>query len=173
LRAVPHLVAATYHRKMSSGRTKPMLFSCEDQKGNPAGEFVVKLKGGVNNGVTGLTSELLSSLLAEFLGIAAPEPALIDLDSSLAEVLPERDAEEAEIIRKSAGVNFWTRLRTGGYRIWPVDMAIPIGLRQEAVDIFAFDALIQNPDRRYDNPNILWRDEEMFVIDHESAFSFI
>ncbi|MGH9327994.1 MAG: HipA family kinase [Terriglobia bacterium] len=116
---------------------------------------------------------MLSSLLAESLAIASPEPALIELESSLAEILPSADDRVAEGIRKSVGVNFGTRLLTGGYRIWPVDMAIPMNLRQAAVEVFAFDALIENPDRRYDNPNILWRDEQMFVIDHESAFSFI
>jgi hypothetical protein len=40
-------------------------------------------------------------------------------------------------------------------------------------EIFAFDTSIQNPDRRYDKPNVLWRDEEMFVIDHELAFSLL
>jgi hypothetical protein len=171
--SVRHLTATTYHRKMGSGRTKPMLFSCEDDEGNAAGELVVKLKDGVNNGVTGLTCELLGSLVAEFLGIATPEPALIDLDASFAEALRAGDADVAEIIRKSSGVNFGTRLLSGGYRTWPVDMAIPSSLRPVAAEIFAFDALIQNPDRRYDNPNILFRDEEIFVIDHESAFSFV
>jgi len=44
---------------------------------------------------------------------------------------------------------------------------------QAAVDIFAFDALIQNPDRRYHNPNLLTKGESLFVYDHELAFSFL
>ncbi len=39
--------------------------------------------------------------------------------------------------------------------------------------IFAFDALIANDDRRTDNPNVLVRGDEFFVIDHEAAFSFL
>lgn len=158
---------------MGSGRTKPARFSCDDDGGSTVGEFVVKLKGGVDSGVTGLLCELFSSLLARVLGIAAPEPALVELDVSLAQILPVCDADVAEIIRDSGGLNFGSRLLTRGYRTWPIDMAIPFSLRQIAADVFAFDALIQNPDRRYNNPNLLWRDEEIFVIDHESAFSFI
>jgi hypothetical protein len=33
--------------------------------------------------------------------------------------------------------------------------------------------LIQNPDRRRDNPNLLWTGDELFICDHEQAFSFL
>ena len=42
-----------------------------------------------------------------------------------------------------------------------------------AFEIFAFDALTQNPDRRVKKPNILWKGDELLIIDHEMAFSFI
>jgi hypothetical protein len=42
-----------------------------------------------------------------------------------------------------------------------------------AVHIFAFDALIANDGRCTDNPNVLVRGDELFVIDHEAAFSFL
>ena len=59
MRAVPDLVVVTYHHRMGSGRTKPVVFGCEDQDGNAFGEFVVKLKGGLETGVTGLSCELI------------------------------------------------------------------------------------------------------------------
>ena len=33
--------------------------------------------------------------------------------------------------------------------------------------------LTQNPDRRRDNPNLLWSGEDVFLCDHEQAFSFL
>jgi len=42
-----------------------------------------------------------------------------------------------------------------------------------ASSIFAFDALIANDDRRYNNPNVLVRGDDIFVIDHEAAFAFL
>jgi HipA-like protein len=42
-----------------------------------------------------------------------------------------------------------------------------------ATHIFAFDALIANDDRRSDNPNLLVRGDDIFVIDHEAAFAFL
>lgn len=39
--------------------------------------------------------------------------------------------------------------------------------------MFAFDVLVQNPDRRRENPNLLTSGEETFLCDHEQAFSFL
>jgi hypothetical protein len=56
---------------------------------------------------------------------------------------------------------------------WPVDKPIPEAMRQAAINIFAFDALVQNPDRRFGNQNLFTRGDEIFVYDHELAFSFL
>ncbi len=79
----------------------------------------------------------------------------------------------AGLIRASVGLNFGSQLLSGGFRNWPVDQPVPLSMRQAASEVFAFDALIQNPDRRYNNPNLLSRDDQIFVIDHDLAFSFL
>jgi hypothetical protein len=91
----------------------------------------------------------------------------------MADLIQTIERGSGQAIRTSVGANFGTQLLVGGFRTWPTDQPIPFSLRRAATEIFAFDALIENPDRRYDNPNVLWRDEEMFVIDHDSAFSFL
>ena len=50
-------------------------------------------------------------------------------------------------------------------------MLIP--MRAVAAEAFAFDAMIQNPDRRHDRPNCSVRDEELLIYDHDLAFSFL
>lgn len=50
---------------------------------------------------------------------------------------------------------------------------MPSSLFQTATEIFAFDAMIQNPDRRVDKPNVLWKADQLYIIDHEMGFSFI
>ena len=75
-------------------------------------------------------------------------------------------------VRKSVGLNFGCELLTG-VSTWLVGRTIPEAMWESAVHVFAFDALIQNPDRRYDNPNLLTRADDMFVYDHEAAFSFL
>jgi hypothetical protein len=46
-------------------------------------------------------------------------------------------------------------------------------LRPVARETIAFDAFILNPDRTADRPNLLWKDEELVLFDHELAFSFL
>ena len=173
MRTVRRLKASAYLRRIHSGRTHPALFMCEDLNGNNAGEFVVKLKGGIDAGVTGLTCELIASLLADELGLNAPISAIVEIDPAIGNLLSSKDSEMARIIRRSAGQNFGTEVLVGGYGVWPINKDVPALLRPSAGDIFAFDALIQNPDRKVNNPNLLWKGEEIFLIDHELAFSFL
>src|SRR6185437_5976243 len=42
-----------------------------------------------------------------------------------------------------------------------------------AMDVYAFDALIQNIDRRRQNPNLATQGDEIVLFDHECAFSFL
>lgn len=168
--AVPVLTATSLQRVLHSGRTKPCIFFCEDESGEENGEYVVKLKAGMETGVNGLAAELIASQLASFLDIPTPEAAIIELDPVIADVIP--DADLALRIRGSSGRNFGSKVITGGFDTWPVSKAIPASLKTLAVEIFAFDALIQNPDRRVDKPNILWKGDEVFVIDHEMSLMF-
>jgi len=157
---------------MTSGRTKPAVFLCEDLDGNSAGEFVVKLRRGIDSGVVGLTCELLSSLLAEKLGIRTPNPAIVEIDPAIGGLLNPRDTEMARLIRNSGGLNFGSEVLVGGYSVWPIDKSVPASLERLAGEIFFFDALTQNPDRKVNNPNFLWKGEEILLIDHELGFSF-
>lgn len=44
-------------------------------------------------------------------------------------------------------------------------------MRPVAAGILLFDAIIQNPDRRAENPNCLVRGTDLRIIDHELAFA--
>jgi hypothetical protein len=57
---------------------------------------------------------------------------------------------------------------------WLVNRVIPEAMFRDAVNIFAFDALIQNPDRRVENPNLFTQSDNIYVYDHEeTSFSFL
>lgn len=168
---IPILTANSLQRVLQSGRTKPCIFFCEDERGEKNGEYVVKLKAGMEYKENGLIAELIASQLANILDVPTPEPAIIYVDGQLADAIPDRDLSLR--IKESAGLNFGSRIITGGFGTWPIGKAISPSLKTLAAEIFAFDALIQNPDRRVDKPNILWKDDELYVIDHEMGFSFI
>lgn len=168
--SIQHLYANSLQRVLHSGRTKPCIFFCEDEGGENSGEYVVKLKTGMEAGVNGLAAELIASQLAIFLDIPTPEPAIIELDKVMAEAIPDTDL--ALRIRSSSGLNFGSKVITGGFDTWPISKTIPSNLRTLAAEIFAFDALINNPDRRVEKPNILWKGDDLFVIDHEMSLMF-
>lgn len=164
------MVAVELRGELSTGATRPCVMACLDAAGDACGDYVVKLRAAVRGGPTGLAFEYLAARLAERLSIPMPPAALVEIDEDLAAAMP--DAELAERLRGSAGLNFGTRFLAPGYVTWPVGEPVPVTLRQVAVEIMAFDALIDNADRRREKPNLLWRGEELLVIDHELAFAF-
>ena len=77
-----------------------------------------------------------------------------------------------DVVRGSIGLNFGSQFLVN-LTTWPVDKTVSGPLQLAAMKIYAFDALIQNPDRRFANPNLGSRGEDIFIFDHESAFSFL
>jgi hypothetical protein len=169
---IPRLIAAQFHRFIKTGRTSPALCGCEDKTGKRVDDFVIKLRGEMDHGQNGLLCELIASRLAAHFGLKSPDPALVAIDADFAELVAAAEPQAASRMRNSIGLNFGSRLLTDASE-WPVDKSIPDTMRQAAVDIFAFDALIQNPDRRFNNQNLLTRGDDIFVFDHEIAFSFL
>ena len=118
--------------------------------------------------------ELYASLLALHLGISVPAPAIVLVEEDLAHIIEEvsTDQVQANVIRNSIGWNFGSRF-IPNLLSRPVDKKVPSAMREDAAKVFAFDALIQNPDRTFGNPNLGTRGNELVIFDHESAFSFL
>lgn len=166
---VIQLTATTFIQPMKSGRNRPLLFGCEDASGKQI-EVVLKLRG------RELTSqmqmvELVTAQLADDLGIDVPQPAIVDLPDGFEAVVTNEAAAAA--IRASAGLNFGSVHLGSGFTTWPPERAPHGHQRDQAAAIFAFDTLIQNPDRRAQNPNLWARSDRLGVYDHEQAFSFL
>lgn len=166
---VPTLHAATFLGELKSGATVPCVFSCENAAGEPVGEYVVKFKSQVRGGPTGLLFESVAAQLALCLGLRVPSPAVVVLDQPLANAA--QDLQVADRILKSLGPNYGCQYLVG-YSTWPVNEPVPLSLQRTAFEIMAFDALIDNADRRRVRPNLLWKTDEIFILDHELAFSF-
>ncbi len=165
------IYATSYQKVFDSGRTMPCVFLCEDHDGHSVGEFVVKLRSQVGAGNSGLLRELVGSLLATDFGLAVPEAALVLIDAELSRTIP--DPKIAKAVRDSGGLNFGTKNLVGGYVTFPIHQGVPAHMRPMALQIYAFDAFIENPDRRAEKPNLLWKGDEFYLIDHELAFSFL
>ena len=116
-------------------------------------------------------AELTCAQLAADLGLSIPQPAIVDIPQGFEAVLSQADVIEA--VRASPGLNFGSLHLGASFTTWPTHRT-PYGTqRDQAAAIFAFDALVQNPDRRASNPNLWVKAEQIGVYDHEQAFSFL
>jgi hypothetical protein len=75
------------------------------------------------------------------------------------------------IIKNSIGYNFGSKYIQGASSMVLNNRAR--SYKEAACKILVFDALIENVDRRENNPNLLNHDRTLYAIDHELAFSFI
>ncbi len=171
--AFRRLTAVRFVKELSSGATRPCVFECEDQAGTRVGEFVVKfgsprLMGDSN----GPYFECLGAQMADFFQIPVPEPAVVELTPELGEAIPVWEQSVRERVRSNSGTRFACAYLGAGLQVWALNQPIPEPLIPAACDILAFDAVIDNADRRSDRPNLLWGEGKIWVIDHELAFGF-
>lgn len=163
--------ALQFRRVLNSGRTTPLLFECADVATGQKEEYVVKLKYSLERRDRGLICELVSSLIARFIGLNTPSIAVVNIDTQMASLI---DVIPKDKIRSSIGLNFGSKLLSGGYLNLPNDYPLSIHLEQAAAEIITFDALTQNPDRRKaGKPNMFIKGNEIYIFDHELAFSFL
>ncbi|MGC1416989.1 MAG: HipA family kinase [Candidatus Acidiferrum sp.] len=166
------LTATQFVRVMTSGRTNPILCGCSDSAGNPAGEFIVKLLGQPKAGSCGALFESVASRLAQHFDILVPEPAAIEITPEFARIVAGVQPQLGLALQAGVGFNFGSRV-IHPMSTWLVGRSIPEAMLADAVKIFAFDALIQNPDRRADNPNLFTQGDGIYIYDHELSFSFL
>ena len=172
----PHVLrvqATSVLHALSSGRTKPCLMLCTDDAGNSF-EAVVKWRAGKEMSERGLVCELMTAMLAIDLDLPVPKSFIVEVAPNFN--VGENKPELSAIARQSAGLNFGCERLPQGVATWPKDKPIPVSLRPLAAEVFAFDVLIQNPDRRRESPNgpnLLWSGDEIYLYDHEQAFSFL
>jgi hypothetical protein len=162
------ITPAQYDKPTTRGRTEPSFITCEFGDGTSV-EVVAKFSGGCDEGNVNLAREVIAACLAGDLGLPVPEPFLIDIPADWAATIPDR-TRRLKVLDGSP-VAFGSRVMTGQFGVWGPGNIITDIMLPTAASIFVFDAIIQNPDRRSDNPNCFVRGEELRIFDHELAFS--
>lgn len=163
------VTAVRFDRRMGSGKTWPCLLSCQRANGEEV-ELVAKFSAGCERQVGGLVAEAIAAMLAADLDIPVPEPLLVEFDGEFVDLVRTQDPDVAERIGRSVPVAFGSCKLPAGFAVLPPSKSIPQSLRGQAAEIFAFDALIQNADRRPINPNCLLNGRNFACFDHEFAF---
>ncbi|MCO5131823.1 MAG: hypothetical protein M9932_14875 [Xanthobacteraceae bacterium] len=130
---------------------------------------MAKFSGGCDQRNINLAREVIGACLAGDLGLPVPEPFLIDIPADWAATIPD-DNERAKV-QRSSPVAFGSRAMTRQFSVWTPGSTISDMMLPLAAGIFVFDGIIQNPDRRSDNPNCLVRGDDLRIFDHELAFA--
>lgn len=161
------LVTATrFVKPMTSGRTGPLLLECERPDGT-ALEIVTKCSAGPMEGVKNLAIEAIAAMLAADLELPVPEPFLVELTPEFIELVGTECAKEAALMRNSHSLAFGSKRLPNGFVTWVQGQTVPPELCAEAAEIFTFDAIIVNADRRPENPNCLFDGTGLAIFDHE------
>ena len=168
---VPNLVAASYMRTNSTGRNKPCTLMCTSDNG-VTGEYIVKPFGKIQSFIV---CEFAAAVLGRELGLNIPEPGTVYVDIRILEMTPGFPGELVPYWKN--GPHFGSKNLGTGYSVLNSGYQFSNEALQQAVEIFAFDLLIQNADRKAEgcpgNPNILFKGNNLHPIDHDMAFSFV
>jgi hypothetical protein len=132
-----------------------------------AGVFHTKLRGAAQAPAS-LVAEIVVGALADALGLSVPVRVLIDIPPDVPVDDPHQ--ELGDLIRRSVGRNLGFLYLSGARSFQPTD--VPLVDRQLASKIVWLDGLVQNPDRTVKNPNLLWSDGALLLIDHGASLGF-
>jgi hypothetical protein len=166
---VLELTATQFIKPMSTGRNRPLLLGCENSLGDKF-EVVVKFRGREMTEKAQI-GELIAAQLADDLGLEIPQAAVVQVAVGFEAAITDRPL--ADLVKGSPGPNFGSIHVGPGFTTWPPGRNPHGAQRDQAADIFAFDTLVQNPDRRAGTPNLWLRSDRIGVFDHELAFSFL
>jgi hypothetical protein len=118
----------------------------------------------------GLFSEVFGNQLARSLGIDTPAPCLVHL--SLPFVEATNFVLRREKLALSPGIASGCEYFSRGYSNVSAQSLSPDEFEQ-AIRIYGFDLLVQNPDRTVVRPNCAARGGQIKLFDFETAFSFV
>ena len=163
------ITAVRFDRPIKTGKTRPCQLVGQRTDGEEI-EVIAKFSAGCERHVGGLVAEAIAGMLAADLDLPVPEPFLVSFDEGFVDLVQMTEPDLVSLLRSSAPVAFGSANLPPGFITLPLEKAIPSSLRQQALEIFAFDVLIQNPDRRPVNPNCLSNGNELAIFDHELAF---
>lgn len=160
------LEAIQFIGDVGSGRTLPVIASAEDAAGD-VHEVVLKFASKCDLGTNSLAVEVIAACLAGSIGLPIPEPFLVDLSPEWRATLP---AEIQRRVSQFDNLAFGSKLISPQWPAWTMTNRLTPAMVQTAAEILAFDAFVENVDRREGNPNCLISGDQLRIFDHELAF---
>jgi HipA-like kinase len=155
------VTVTSYLAPLREGGSLPGLVEADN-----LGTYVLKFRG-AGQGPLALVAEIIAGELARHLGFRTPELALADLDPRIAKSEPDQEIQD--LLAASAGLNLAVDYLPGSAGFDPLGWTAD---EDFASELLWFDALIQNVDRTWRNPNLLVWHGGIWLIDHGAALYF-
>ncbi|MBJ6647323.1 HipA family kinase [Streptomyces sp. BSE7-9] len=149
------VIATRFIAPLREGGSLPGLIEADD-----LGTYALKFTG-AGQGRKTLVAEVVCGELARRLGLRVPRLVTVELDPVLG--LGEPDPDMQQLLKTSGGTNLGTDFLSGALGFDPLAFQVS---PEEAGRIVWFDALVNNVDRSWRNPNMLLRRGELWLIDH-------
>lgn len=162
------VTAQEYVRSSRNGRTRPILLACTNAAGDDV-ELYAKVSRRCDEGTTNLVREAVAACLAADLGLPIMQPYLVDMPPGWVASVPDQTLRAD--IAASAPIAFGSRIAGSQFNAWHPGITLRGEMMASALAIFTFDAIVQNVDRRVENPNCLVLGPTLRIIDHELAFA--
>ncbi|MFJ2744640.1 HipA family kinase [Streptomyces sp. NPDC087440] len=149
------VIATRYVTPLREGGSLPGIVEADD-----LGTYVMKFTG-AGQGRKTLVAEVICGELGRRLGLRVPRLVAMDLDPVIG--LGEPDQEVQELLKASGGLNLGMDFLPGSIGFDPLAYEVGPG---EAGEVVWFDALINNVDRSWRNPNMMVWHGDLWLIDH-------
>lgn len=150
-----------YVLPLREGGSLPALAEADD-----GFSYVVKFRG-AGHGTRALIAELIGTETARLAGLRVPETVFLDLDEDFGRT--EGDEEIQDLLRASRGLNLGLHFLRGSLT-W--DVAANRTDAMTASMIVWLDAFLTNVDRSVLNTNMLWWNNELWMIDYGASLLF-
>ena len=168
---LPTIEALSSFDLFESGTTLPMAIWGVDIETGERGQYVVKYKNQNRMSASASAFEFLGAWMAKEVGINGAEPVAINISEDFVSTLRGREGYKAA--SQSLGPNFGSKYVAGITQIPPSGFTLTNEQLNQAKQLLALDLYMQNIDRGHQKPNVGLHNDELFVYDHELAFSFL
>ncbi len=156
---LPQTHVARYATPLREGGSLPALVETAE------GDTVVAKWRGAGQGAAALVAEVIVGELARAIGLPMPGLCTLTLDEAIAK--NERHDEIRDLLLASQGLNLGMEYLRGALTYDPAaDMEVSDAL---ATRIVVFDTFAMNVDRTPRNPNLMWWNGGLWLIDHGAA----
>lgn len=167
---------------LNSGRTHPLVVDCVRMEAGVRSRryFILKTMALPEIKETSLGFEILGNLLARSMGVNTPEPVLVRISPEFANASQTVLQNHSYLSQRGAkllpGMGAGCEYLSPGFTTIVPDTYLSEEDLLQATRIYAFDMMVQNPDRSFDvkqRPNCAHFDKRLVAYDFELAFSFV